>query len=370
MKIVFTGGGTAGHIYPIVAIVKEIKKLNSNLDLYYIGPKDDFTIKLLEKEGLNIKIILAGKIRRYFSFQNIIDLLFRLPIGFFQSFYHIYIISPDLIFSKGGYGSVPIVLASWFLRAPIFLHESDITPGLANKINANLALSVFIAFDVSKTINFPKHKIIVVGNPIREDILNGSAQSAKEIFSLTGEKPIILVLGGSQGAQIINDIILLMMPKFLEDFEIIHQTGEKNIKQIEAESKVVIPENLLKYYHPKGFFSTEELKHVYKAANLIVARAGSGTIFEIAAVGKPSILIPLKGSAQDHQLKNAYAYAKNNRAEIIQQENLRANFLLERIKLLFSKEGLLKEMAENSKDFAKLKSAKIIAEYLNEYLNQ
>ncbi len=367
MKIVFTGGGTAGHIYPIIAIIKEIKKINPKVSFYYIGPKDDFALNPLKEENVIIKTISAGKLRRYFSFQNIVDILYRIPKGFFQSFYYVYTLNPDLIFSKGGYGSVTPVIASWILQTPIFLHESDSVPGLANKINGKFALSIFLAFEVN---NFSPNKIMVVGNPIKQEVLQGTIEEGKKIFSLSGEKPVILILGGSQGAQIINETILLMMPDFLKNFEIIHQTGEKNIKEIEKESKAVIPENLQKYYHPIGFLNENMLKNAYKVADLIIARAGAGTIFEIAAVEKPSILIPLKGSAQNHQVKNAYSYSQDGKAIVIEQENLKAHFLLEKIKHLFSQKELMEEMAQKCKYFAKPKSAKIIAEYILAYLNQ
>ncbi|MDD5606263.1 MAG: undecaprenyldiphospho-muramoylpentapeptide beta-N-acetylglucosaminyltransferase [Candidatus Pacebacteria bacterium] len=370
MKIVFTGGGTAGHIYPIIAIIKEIKKNNPNVSFYYIGPKDDFALTALQEENVIIKIISAGKIRRYLSFQNIIDILYRIPKGFFQSFYYIYTINPDLIFSKGGYGSITPVIASWILQTPIFLHESDSIPGLANRVNGKLALVIFLAFGIKQISFFSPNKLMVVGNPIRSEILQGNLDEAKRIFSLSGEKPVILILGGSQGAQIINETILLMMPDFLEKFEVIHQTGEKNIKEIEKESKTVIPENLQKYYHALGFLDKNKLKHAYKASDLIIARAGAGTIFEIAEIEKPSILIPLKGSAQNHQVKNAYAFAQDGKSIVIEQENLKAHFLLEKIKYLFSQRSIMEEMKKKCRNFAKPNAAKIIAEYIISYLEQ
>ncbi len=367
MKVVFTGGGTAGHIYPIIAIIEEIKKIKPDISFYYIGPKDDFALEALKREKVNLRIVSAGKIRRYFSFQNIVDIFFRIPKGFIQSFYHIYTINPDLIFSKGGYGSVAPVIMSWILRTPIFLHESDVSPGLANKINGKMAMVIFTAFGIEKTASFPSNKIIVAGNPIREELLK---EGSKDTFSLTGGRPVILILGGSQGAQIINDTVLLMMPDFLETFEVIHQTGERNLEEIKKESKVVVPEKLEKYYHLVGLLKQKEIRDAYHSADLIIARAGAGTIFEIAAMGKPSILVPLKGAAQDHQTKNAYAFAQDDRAIVIEQENLKAHFLLQQLKNLFAEKGFLKKMAENCKSFAKPNAAKMIAKYIVAYLDQ
>lgn len=376
MKILFTGGGTAGHIFPIIAILRQIKKIYSKEDLrfYYIGPRDEFGKALFLKEGVIVKTILAGKMRRYFGFksffQNLSDILFRIPIGFLQSLFYIFVISPDLIFSKGGYGSLPVVFSGWLLLTPIFLHESDAVPGLANKLMGKFSLEIFVSFSVEKMgISFPAKKMISLGNPIREEILEGEEEKAKELFKLTGEKPVILVLGGSQGAQRINDILLAVLPEILENFELIHQTGRKNFKEITAEANVMVNENLQRYYHPSPFLKEERLKHAYKKSGLIISRAGSGSIFEIAAFGKPSILIPLPRAAQDHQLKNAYAYAETGACLVVEEENLTSHFFLERLKYLFSQPEKLKEMGKAGKAFSRPEAARIIAEYIIGYLS-
>lgn len=372
MKILFTGGGTAGHIFPIIAIVREIRRNypDGGFEFYYIGPKDKFAANLLSKEGIEAKTILAGKIRRYFSFQNIIDILFKLPIGVFQAFYHVFVISPDIIFSKGGYGSIPAIVSGWILMVPIFLHESDVSPGLANKIASKFALEIFISFPIQKTEYFPAKKMLSVGNPVRKEILAGSKEEAKKLLKLTGEKPIVLVLGGSQGAQRINDKLLAILPEILRNFEIIHQTGRGNFEQVKNEAEVVVNKNLKKYYHPFPFLNEKELSCAYPAADLIISRAGAGSIFEIAAVGKPSILIPLPEAAQNHQVKNAYVFAENGAALVIEEANFRPHFILERIKYLFSQPQKLKEMAERAREFSRPQAARIISEYIIAYLSQ
>lgn len=373
MKILFTGGGTAGHIYPIIAIVREIKRINPavKFEFYYIGPKDKFVSTLFLREGIIIKTILAGKIRRYFSFETIVDVLFKIPIGIIQSFFYIFIISPDLIFSKGGYGSFPVVLAGKALFTPIFLHESDVCPGLANRIAGNMALEIFVSFPVKKMEKFPPQKMIAVGNVIRAELLNGRKDVARGLFKLVSDKPIILAIGGSQGAMAINDKLLLVLSDILKEFELIHQTGQNNFEQVKKESEVVAEdEDLKKYYHPIPFLNEEELSSAYAAADLIVSRAGAGSIFEIAAVGKPSILIPLSNSAQDHQLKNAYAYAQNGAAIVIEETNFTPHFFFEKIKYLFANPDLLVQMSEKAKEFSTPQSAKIIAEYIVAYLSQ
>ncbi len=373
MKIVLTGGGTAGHIIPLVSVVREIKKNHSekNIDFYYIGPKDDFALNLLSKEGVEIKTVFAGKIRRYFSFKNIVDILFKLPIGLLQSFFHIFIISPDLIFSKGGYGSIPVVLTGKILFTPVFLHESDVAPGLANRIAGRLSLEIFTAFPAEETGDFPAEKMLSVGNPVRKDLLEKCGRdTAKRVFQLTGEKPVILVLGGSQGAQRINDKILVVLSDLLGDFEVIHQTGDNNLDQVEAEAEAVVKENLRKYYHPFSFLSERELACAYQSSDFVISRAGAGTIFELAALGKPSILVPLEGSAQNHQVRNAYAFAEQGAAVVMEEENFTPHFLLERIKTLFSSKEKLEEMSKKAREKAKPDAALIIAEYLVSYLTQ
>lgn len=373
-KILFTGGGTAGHIFPIVAIVRELRKMGLDAQFFYAGPKDDFGEVILSQEGIKIKWVLAGKIRRYPGFksilQNIGDILFKMPLGFMQAFFYMFLLSPDLIFSKGGYGSLGTVTAGQIFQVPIILHESDVIPGLANRFLSKFAKEIFVAFPESQTEYFSEDRMITVGNPMRVELLNGSMEKAKEYFDLTGEKPVILVLGGSQGAQSVNDLLLAILPQLLAEFEVIHQTGSKNLEQLKAEAKVVINEELARYYHPVGFLKEVELRDAFKACDLIVSRAGSGSIFEIAACRKPSILIPLSSSAQDHQLKNAYAYAQNKSAIVMEEANLTPRFFLEKIKYLFANPDEMQRMSERAREFSRPESAKTIAKYIIESLTK
>jgi len=372
MKIVFTGGGTGGHIFPIIAIIRELRKISGGkFDLFYIGPRDEFAQTFLSQEDVKVKWIICGKFRRYFNlksfFQNLID-FFKIPIGILQSFFYLFFINPDLVFSKGGYGSLPVVISGWILGIPIFLHESDIVPGLANRFLAKFALEIFVSFP--KTLYFPQDKMVVVGNPIRLELLKGNKKEAIEYFKITGEKPVILILGGSQGAQRINEKILVILNELLENFELIHQTGVKNFKEVEMEAEAIIKKELKKFYHPFPFLKEEELKRAYAICDLIVARAGSGTIFEIAALGKPSILIPLPESAQDHQLENAYSFFENKATIVIEEKNFTPGFFLERLKFLFSHPEELEKMARAAKEFSKPLAAKVIAHYIFEFLTK
>ena len=372
MKILFTGGGTGGHILPIIAICREIRRIHPNPDLQfcYLGPSDEFDKILLSQEGISVKHVFSGKLRRYLDwkvfFQNPIDILFKIPLGTLQAFFYIFFLAPDLIFSKGGFGSIEGVIAGWLLRIPIFLHESDISPGLANRFLAKFALEIFGSFP--KTENFSLRKIISVGNPIRREVSEGTKEGGQKLFKLSRKKPVILILGGSQGAQRINDKILEILPELLKNFEIIHQCGQKNLKEVEAESKTILPKELVSFYHLFPFLYEEELKQAYAASDLIISRAGSGSIFEIAAIGKPSMLIPLPEAAQNHQVKNAYAYAEKKAAIVLEEANFTSHFFLEKLKYLLSQPEELEKMQKAAKEFSKPMAAKIIAGYLVELL--
>lgn len=208
----------------------------------------------------------------------------------------------------------------------------------------------------------------MVGNPIRKEILDGDKEKAGELFSLTFEKPIFLIMGGSQGAEAINDFILEILNDLLKNYEIIHVTGRENIKETQGEAQVVMDKDLDKYYHPVGFLDEEKIKHAYKSADLIISRSGSGSIFEIAAVGKPSILVPLPSAAGNHQAKNAYAYAETGACEVIEQENLTPNFFMENIQLLFLHPEKLAAMSQAALAFAKPLAARAIAREILEFL--
>ncbi len=373
-KVIFTGGGTGGHVFPLVSVIRSLKDQfpkDLSLEMYYIAPKDNIPDFNFTQEGLKTKYILAGKIRRYIDpksiLLNLIDLI-KTPLGILQAIFHIFVISPDMVFSKGGYGSVPVILAAKMMRVPTILHESDAIPGLANKIVARFATEIFVAFQDTEGIN--PGKKFVVGNPIRRSVLDGDRERAKERFNLKNNKPIILIMGGSQGSQRINDTILAILIPLLKEFNVIHQCGRDNIKQVEDETNAMLPEEIKERYHPFSFFDEDQLKDAYEIADLVVSRAGSGSIFEILANHKPSILIPLPEAAQNHQTENAYRVAKFKATIVMEEENLTPRFFLERVKSLFFPPTQLEEMRENTKHFAKPDAGRILAAYIKEFLIQ
>lgn len=376
MKILFTGGGTGGHLFPVLAIIREIKntsylleKKGDSLRFYFVGPKNKQSFQLLKDEGVIVKAILAGKIRKCFGLknilQNIVDILFKIPISFLQAFLCLQRIKPDIIFSKGGYGALPINWAVQSFKIPIFLHESDIILGRATKVSVKSAVKVFTSFDATETDFLPAEKTYCTGNPIRKKILNGNRKKGIDIFKLTDKKPIILILGGSQGAERINNLILTMLPDLIKSFEVIHQCGEKHIDEIRSTAQIIIKEKeLFRDYYPVGFLNEEDLGHAFQTSHLVISRAGSGAIFEIAAAGKPSILLPLPEATQDHQAKNANAYAKNGAAVIMESKNPTPALLYAKIMSVFSQSEKLGRMSQSAFAFAKPDAAKAIVEHL------
>lgn len=366
IRIVFCGGGTGGHIMPIVSIAREIKNLDTQsiIELHYIGPKDKQSFEIFWSENIKTHPIFSGKIRRYFSLLNIRDILFGIPFGFLQSFFILFFMNGRLVFSKGGSGSVAVSYAAKSLGIPVFLHESDAAPGLSNRKISRFAKKIFISFPI--TDFFDPQKTIFVGNPIRKTLLEGQKDKGIEMFNLKSSNPVLLIIGGSQGAQAINEFILLSLNNLLKNYEIIHVVGTANYGRVNIQSKFVTIPSLQTYYHPYGSLNENELKNAYAVADLVVSRSGASGIFEIAASGKPSILIPLPTAASDHQSKNAYQYAKTGAAIVIEQDNLTENLFLQKIRILIAKS---QEINQKALQFAKLDAAENIAQAMLDYLS-
>lgn len=362
-RILLAGGGTGGHIFPLVAVTQKIKEMSTegNWQVFFIGPASA-GLSALKKEGISVKTVWAGKFRRSLGLSDIVDNIidiFKIPISFLQTGWHLWFIMPDIIFSKGGYGSLPVIFVGRIYRIPIIIHESDSIPGLTNIWAGRLAANIALSFSRSLGYFNPK-KSALVGHPIRQELLIGDLNLAKNIFQLTSERPVLLILGGSQGAQAINSLILKILTKLLENFEIIHQCGEKNYRELKIETDKLLAGDFKKYYHLYPFLY-QELKHAYAACDLVISRAGAGSIFEIAAIGKPSILIPLPNAAGDHQRFNAFDYAKCGATLVLEQENLTEHMLLKKIEYLIIHPELLQKMKERAKSFARLDAADKIA---------
>lgn len=367
IKVVFTGGGTGGHVYPLISVERALKKLAARrlltLESVYIGP-DGFSREAFEKENIRVVPIVAGKLRRYFSPLNFID-FFKVIIGFFQSLYRVWKFMPDLIFSKGGYGAIPVVLVGRLYRIPIFIHESDTIPGLSNKIAAKFAKRIGISFN--KTFEyFPAEKTALVGNPIRSDLfLEQNKDQARDHFGFLKDKPLVLVLGGSQGSQRINDLILEILEDIVRnDIQILHQTGQANFRQVAAEGRIIlesVPDIYAKFYQARGFFNDKDYALALAASDLVVARSGSGTIFELSAAKKPAILIPLPESAGDHQKFNAFEYVKAGAAIVLEEPNILPHLFSQQIIDLIHDEEKMNSLANRANLFFQEDSAEKIA---------
>lgn len=367
MRVVLTGGGTGGHLYPLVAVSQEIRKIAEekkiiSLDFLYVGAGvSDKSV--FDAERISYKIISAGKWRRYASGMNIIDMLFKVPIGVVQSFFILLSYYPDVVFSKGGYGAFPVVVAASILRIPIMIHESDSVPGVVNKKSGRFARRIATSFQMT-VASFSLKKTACTGNPIRLGLANGNKDGAKTTFKLVGGRPVILILGGSQGSKAINESFVKILTHLVKKYEVIHQAGTENIKDVIFEAKSNLSFDEQKLYHPVGFMDETDLANAYAASDIVVSRAGAGSIFEIALVGKPSILIPLPNSAGDHQVINAYEYAKGGAAVIIEQPNFTPSIVETKINSILTNEELYKAMSEAAKKFAKPNAARAIAQEL------
>lgn len=361
MRILLTGGGSGGHIFPLISVVRKIKeKLGPEAELLYIGSGVSIEKEVMQQEGIRAKYILAGKIRRYFSPLNFLD-LFKTPIGLIQSLWILMAYMPDVVFSKGGYVSVPVVIASWIYRIPIIIHESDATPGTANKILEKFSDRVAIAYPGTQKY-FESSKTAMFGNPVREGINQGSKEKAREVFGFTESRPVILVLGGSQGSEVINEAIVKILPRLMDNYQVIHQTGDRNYEEVVHLAAEQGFKAGREGYYPVSFMDLEMLKGAYALADLVVSRAGANIIAEIAANSKPTILIPLEHSAQDHQRMNAYELAKVGGALVLEESNLGENIFFEKIEKIMKDENLKKNMAEKINAFYHPEAADNIAE--------
>ncbi len=364
-RIVLTGGGTGGHTFPLVAISRSLHELsrqnNINLELFYFGP-DKWSLDILKKENIRVYKVVSAKLNRDFSLSNFL-IFFKISVGFVQNLWLLLKIMPEAIISKGGYGALPTVLVGWLYRIPIIIHESDSIPGLVNKISAVFVKCIAVSFPKALSY-FPPKKTILSGNPIRKILTEKTApETAKKKLGFDSQKPLLLIIGSSQGAEAINDITMQILPKLLEKTQVLHQTGAKHINTIQKEILVVLKNNPLKtQYRPLSFLDEEEYAMALSAADLIISRASAGAIFEIAAAEKPSILIPFPYAASDHQKENAYEYAGYGGAEVVEQSNLLPNLFLQKIIQILENTQKLRAMSESASKFAKKDAADIIAQ--------
>lgn len=352
-KIILTGGGTAGHVTPNLALVPRLSALN--YEILYIGRKEGIEKKLCLKEGLSYRGISSGKLRRYFDLKNLTD-PFRVVKGYFEAKKIIREFQSDIIFSKGGFVSVPVVYAAKRLRVPIIIHESDMTPGLANRLSIPLADKVCCNFPETLK-NLPEEKSILSGLPIREDLFKGSKKRGLELFKFKGDKPVLLVMGGSLGSQNINRIVRKILDDLLKMFDIVHLTGVGNVdKKLDEKSGYAQLE-----------YANEELKDIYALTDLCISRAGANAICEILTLNIPSLLIPLSlGASRGDQILNAASFKSQGFCEVLSEDDMDEKTFLNKVISSWENREKFKEKMKNS---SQRDAVKVITDLIEEIVN-
>ncbi|MFO0703042.1 MAG: UDP-N-acetylglucosamine--N-acetylmuramyl-(pentapeptide) pyrophosphoryl-undecaprenol N-acetylglucosamine transferase [Candidatus Andersenbacteria bacterium] len=357
LRVALTGGGTGGHTYPVVAVAAAVKQANPQVEFLWIGSGSGPEREVAQQIGVRFVAVPTGKLRRYFSLANLVD-IFKVPFGVVEAWFALGRFDPDVLFSKGGFVSYPAVMAAWLHDIPILLHETDAVPGLANRKLASKAALIATSFPVLPA-ELPYAKSIHTGQPIRRELLAGSAQHARDALKLPKDERLVLaVFGGSQGAVAVNQVIAELLPELLPHYQVIHQVGPDN----EEFGRELEQKFGARGYRARGFY-TDELADVYAVADVIVSRAG-GQLHELAALGKPTVLLPLPGSASDHQVKNADALAKQHAAVMLEAPNLTSQLMLQTLLKLRHDEGLRRQLGANIKRVDQPRAADKIAYWL------
>lgn len=352
-KIVLTGGGTAGHVTPNIALLPELKK--AGYEIYYIGSYQGIEKDMIEKKGLSYIGISSGKLRRYLSLKNFTD-PFRVLKGFSEAKKTLKEIKPDVVFSKGGFVTVPVVFAAKKLGIPVIIHESDMTPGLAIKLS--IPKADIICTNFPETLSaLPKEKAVFTGIPIREELYSGKREKGLEFLGFTGEKPILLVMGGSLGALNVNKAIRAILPSLTEVFDVAHLCGRGKVD-----------EDLVGTTGYKQFeYVDKELRDVFAAATLAVSRAGANAICEILALKIPNLLIPLSAKAsRGDQILNAKSFKKQGFSELILEEEITEEKLLNIILKIYKEKDKYIENMKNSPQTEAIKKIIGLIESVNE----
>ncbi len=372
LRILLTGGGTGGHIYPLLPIAQELQKIarknQIGMDLRYFGSAVEYA-QLIVENDMEFVFITPSKWRRYFSLENFID-IFKFIWSGVQAFWKIFWFMPDVIFSKGGTGTLPIILAARFYMIPIVVHDSDSIPGLVNVLAGKVAKKIFVGFAFAVPYFSHPERVEIVGNPVRADLVSAAVHSedgattAKREFGFNDQEPMLLIVAGSQGATAINDFVLENLHDVLREFQVLHQVGEQNLVTYKKEYEFLTKdwsEIEKNRYQFRGLL-TQELGAAYRAADVVLARAGAATIFELALFGKPAVLVPLPSAARNHQRENAYQYAKTGAVVVVEQENFLSHLVLAQLVKIVKDKILQEKMSDAARSFYKPNVAVVIAE--------
>jgi UDP-N-acetylglucosamine--N-acetylmuramyl-(pentapeptide) pyrophosphoryl-undecaprenol N-acetylglucosamine transferase len=355
------GGGTGGHIVPLLAVA-EILERDKDIQLTYLGERDGMEYDLARKAGISFKSVTSGKFRRYVTlsslFLNVRD-FFRVIRGIVTSYRHMQHKKPDLIFSKGGPVAVPVVIAAWLAGVPVVTHESDVAIGLANRIIGRFARHIMTAFPAKYYPASMARKIVHVGLPLRGEFCR------KQHTPHHKRRPMVLVTGGSQGSVALNKAVAAILPELLPKADVMHITGEYSYKEFQA-VKDALPDKLAEHYGVVDF--TPDMAHYMHEATVVVMRSGA-TLFEVASLGKPMILIPLPTAANNHQLKNAEVVIEHKAGILLIQDNLTPDRLYETIATVLDTPSLRRQLQEGTKHFASCDAAKNVANLLKDWMS-
>lgn len=371
MRILFTGGGTGGHFYPIISVAEELNALVKEkrlleLELFYMSPTP-YNESVLFEHGIEYRKNSAGKLRKAGGgrlFLNFFD-LFRTGWGIILSVVQVYSLYPDVVFGKGGYASFPALLAARLLRIPVVIHESDTIPGKVNLWAGKFAARIAVSYpDAAKY--FPGGHVAYTGQPVRREVAQPITEGAREFLKIEEGIPVILILGGSQGARKINDAVLGAVKDLVGKYAVIHQAGPKNIAEVKATAEAILFDSPHKdRYKPFDYLNQLALRMAAGVASVIISRAGS-SIFEIAAWKVPAILIPINERVSHDQHSNAFAYARAGGAVVIEEDNLTPNILASEVERLIESESAQEKMRAAAAAFYKPDAARLIAQEILE----
>jgi UDP-N-acetylglucosamine--N-acetylmuramyl-(pentapeptide) pyrophosphoryl-undecaprenol N-acetylglucosamine transferase len=348
-RIVFTGGGSAGHVTPNIAIINELDP--EQWDIRYIGSKNGIEKEIIEKMKVPYFSISSGKLRRYMDLENVKD-IFRVLKGCLEARKILKKQKPSLVFSKGGFVSVPVIMAAKSLKIPCFIHESDMTPGLANKISQRFATKIFTSFEEAVHY-FPSQKTKAIGSPIRKDVLHGSKENGLKLLGFEDKKPVIVVMGGSLGAKKINNTVRACLKELLLHYQIVHLCGKGNL---EKEFTAIKGYKQFEYVH-------DELPDILASADFVITRGGSNAIFEFLALNKPMIIIPLtRKQSRGDQILNAKAFEEKGYSVTLEEEDLNKETLYKKLNDLNGRKLVFKSTMKGT---GKSNALEILLEEIN-----
>lgn len=368
MRILFTGGGTGGHFYPIISIAEELRALAKDkhlleLELFYMSPTP-YNSGILFEHGIQYKRNSAGKLRRSKSglnfLKNFFD-LFRTGWGIVSSVIQVFHLYPDVVFGKGGYASFPALLAARLLFIPVVIHESDSVPGRVNLWAGKFAQRVAVSYKEAASY-FPAERVAYTGQPVRREIAVPITEGARTFLGLENDIPVVLIVGGSQGSQKINSAVIEALKTLVEKYAVIHQTGQNNFAEVKATAEAVLHGSPHKdRYKPFDYLNSLATRMAAGVASVVVSRAGSA-LFEISSWGTPSIIIPIDEKISHDQRSNAFAYARSGACVVVEEMNLTPNILAAEIQRLIENQTVREQMKIAAKTFYKPDAAKLVAE--------